>query len=276
MDISAPFLSYSGTQHPWNGHSSDSEFYSLSPPDTPSPAYSMDLSLSPCPQTWAPGPGFGKGGQITPPGASRASVSPSSGEEGASSCRGKSRGRRVKNPSKQRQSASEKEKLRMRDLTKALHHLRTYLPPSVAPAGQTLTKIETLRLAIRYIAHLSAQLGLSEQTLSLRKELNASRDQIRDQAGFCQYGSVPGFWGQGQGQNAERHQCAPSLVCPSQNPSMDRSRFTATLEVSLQDKLLNSSLDSLLQSPPSDQMTQAHQMYSKDLSCQIVPQEFWV
>uniref|UniRef100_A0A4W4GDP2 Mesoderm posterior aa n=1 Tax=Electrophorus electricus TaxID=8005 RepID=A0A4W4GDP2_ELEEL len=61
-------------------------------------------------------------------------------------------------PGVKRQSASEREKLRMRDLTKALHHLRTYLPPSVAPVGQTLTKIETLRLTIRYISHLSAQL----------------------------------------------------------------------------------------------------------------------
>lgn len=53
----------------------------------------------------------------------------------------------------------------MRDLTKAMHHLRTYLPSSVAPAGQTLTKIETLRLAIRYISYLSAQLGISEEAL---------------------------------------------------------------------------------------------------------------
>ncbi|XP_077569106.1 uncharacterized protein LOC144194129 [Stigmatopora nigra] len=68
-------------------------------------------------------------------------------------------GRVARVRSKQRESASEKEKLRMRDLTKALHHLRSYLPPSVAPTGQTLTKIETLRLAIRYISFLSAQLG---------------------------------------------------------------------------------------------------------------------
>uniref|UniRef100_A0AAY5KR66 BHLH domain-containing protein n=1 Tax=Esox lucius TaxID=8010 RepID=A0AAY5KR66_ESOLU len=65
--------------------------------------------------------------------------------------------------SQQRESASEKEKLRMRDLTKALHHLRTYLPPSVAPAGQTLTKIEILRLTIRYISSLSDQLELQER-----------------------------------------------------------------------------------------------------------------
>ncbi|NXY55034.1 MESP1 protein, partial [Callaeas wilsoni] len=59
-----------------------------------------------------------------------------------------------------RQSASEREKLRMRRLAQALLRLRHYLPPTLAPAGQTLTKIETLRLATRYIAHLSALLGL--------------------------------------------------------------------------------------------------------------------
>ncbi|NXP17066.1 MESP1 protein, partial [Scytalopus superciliaris] len=55
--------------------------------------------------------------------------------------------------------ASEREKLRMRRLAQALLRLRHYLPPALAPAGQTLTKIETLRLATRYIAHLSALLG---------------------------------------------------------------------------------------------------------------------
>uniref|UniRef100_A0A672YCI6 Mesoderm posterior aa n=1 Tax=Sphaeramia orbicularis TaxID=375764 RepID=A0A672YCI6_9TELE len=65
---------------------------------------------------------------------------------------------RSRYPGKKRQTASEREKLRMRDLTKALHHLRMYLPTSVAPAGQTLTKIETLRLTIRYISYLSQQL----------------------------------------------------------------------------------------------------------------------
>ncbi|OXB77595.1 UNVERIFIED_CONTAM: hypothetical protein H355_002904 [Colinus virginianus] len=44
-----------------------------------------------------------------------------------------------------------------------MHRLRHYLPPALAPAGQSLTKIETLRLATRYIAHLSALLGLSEE-----------------------------------------------------------------------------------------------------------------
>ncbi|KAM9181487.1 uncharacterized protein V3H86_008136 [Mergus octosetaceus] len=72
-------------------------------------------------------------------------------------------------PGGPRQSASEREKLRMRRLAQALHRLRHYLPPALAPAGQSLTKIETLRLAIRYIAHLSALLGLSEEALARRR-----------------------------------------------------------------------------------------------------------
>ncbi|KFV64940.1 Mesoderm posterior protein 1, partial [Dryobates pubescens] len=68
-----------------------------------------------------------------------------------------------------RQSASEREKLRMRRLAQALLRLRHYLPPTLAPAGQSLTKIETLRLATRYIAHLSALLGLSEEVLARRR-----------------------------------------------------------------------------------------------------------
>ncbi|XP_075620991.1 uncharacterized protein LOC142603554 [Balearica regulorum gibbericeps] len=72
-------------------------------------------------------------------------------------------------PGGPRQSASEREKLRMRRLAQALLRLRHYLPPALAPAGQSLTKIETLRLAIRYIAHLSALLGLSEEALARRR-----------------------------------------------------------------------------------------------------------
>ncbi|KAM4039024.1 uncharacterized protein ACNLHF_017341 [Anomaloglossus baeobatrachus] len=70
----------------------------------------------------------------------------------------------------QRQNASEREKLRMRNLSKALHNLRRYLPPSVVPAGRNLTKIETLRLTISYISHLSQLLGLNEETLGQRRE----------------------------------------------------------------------------------------------------------
>ncbi|XP_040020526.2 neurogenin-3 [Gasterosteus aculeatus] len=91
---------------------------------------------------------------------------PCSGSSAATSST--ARKSRSRYPGKKRQTASEREKLRMRDLTKALQHLRTYLPPSAAPAGQNLTKIETLRLTIRYISYLSAQLGLSEEALEQR------------------------------------------------------------------------------------------------------------
>ncbi|KAM4749028.1 uncharacterized protein WCC33_006448 [Rhinophrynus dorsalis] len=70
----------------------------------------------------------------------------------------------------QRQSASEREKMRMRSLSKALHNLRSYLPPSVVPPGRNLTKIETLRLTIRYISYLSQLLGLTEETLRQRRQ----------------------------------------------------------------------------------------------------------
>ncbi|XP_073692192.1 uncharacterized protein [Garra rufa] len=83
---------------------------------------------------------------------------------------------RSKFPGVKRQTASEREKLRMRDLTKALHHLRTYLPASVAPVGKTLTKIETLRLTIEYISCLSAQLELGEDEANrgAQAEVNAA------------------------------------------------------------------------------------------------------
>ncbi|KAG9266981.1 mesogenin-1-like, partial [Astyanax mexicanus] len=141
--------------HPQSQWSSDSEIYSISSPETVSPAPSMDFnSSSPHHQPKNTRPNKPARTKVTKKAASRRS--------------------RLKNPSEQRQNASEKEKLRMRDLTKALHHLRTYLPPSVAPAGQTLTKIETLRLTIRYISYLSSQLGLTEEYLSQRKQMDSS------------------------------------------------------------------------------------------------------
>uniref|UniRef100_A0A3B4ENX4 BHLH domain-containing protein n=1 Tax=Pygocentrus nattereri TaxID=42514 RepID=A0A3B4ENX4_PYGNA len=117
-------------------------------------------------------------------------------------CRPRTR-TRSKNPSKQRQNASEKEKLRMRDLTKALHHLRSFLPPSVAPAGQTLTKIETLRLTIRYISYLSSQLGLGEEPLCQGGDLGPPR------SGMCHYSSIPGAWRSMPGAEAHREAFRP-------------------------------------------------------------------
>ncbi|XP_069481512.1 mesoderm posterior protein 1-like [Ambystoma mexicanum] len=75
----------------------------------------------------------------------------------------------------QRYSASEREKMRMRNLSKALQGLRRYLPPSVAPAGKSLTKIETLQLTIRYISHLSDLLGVSEESLAQGRQSSRGR-----------------------------------------------------------------------------------------------------
>uniref|UniRef100_A0A3Q3WYU6 BHLH domain-containing protein n=1 Tax=Mola mola TaxID=94237 RepID=A0A3Q3WYU6_MOLML len=154
MDTSS-VLNYS-LQYQW---CSDSDLSSISSPETLSPVPSMDSSLSPSYQQLS---------QSTPKAAKTGC------SQTLKSCslsgRGRKTGRATRIRSKQRESASEKEKLRMRDLTKALHHLRSYLPPSVVPAGQTLTKIETLRLTIRYISYLSSQLGLSEEVLFQRRE----------------------------------------------------------------------------------------------------------
>lgn len=56
---------------------------------------------------------------------------------------------------KRRIKASEREKMRMRSLAEALHHLRDYLPPDYSRRGQPLTKIQTLKYTIEYIKELS-------------------------------------------------------------------------------------------------------------------------
>ncbi|RXM99988.1 Mesogenin-1 [Acipenser ruthenus] len=56
---------------------------------------------------------------------------------------------------KRRMKASEREKMRMRNLADALHHLRDYLPPDYSQRGQPLTKIQTLKYTIQYINELS-------------------------------------------------------------------------------------------------------------------------
>ncbi|XP_068129673.1 mesoderm posterior protein 1-like [Hyperolius riggenbachi] len=85
-----------------------------------------------------------------------------------------------------RQSASEREKMRMRNLSTALQSLRKYLPPAVAPAGKSLTKIETLRLTIRYISHLSDVLGLDDETLEKRREERLRRSRCPIGLNCCQ------------------------------------------------------------------------------------------
>ena len=56
--------------------------------------------------------------------------------------------------SKQRQTANARERNRMRSLSTALLHLRDCLPSFIVPIDKKLSKIQTLRLAIRYIATL--------------------------------------------------------------------------------------------------------------------------
>uniref|UniRef100_A0A3Q3IMP0 BHLH domain-containing protein n=1 Tax=Monopterus albus TaxID=43700 RepID=A0A3Q3IMP0_MONAL len=150
--------------------------------------------------------------------------------------RGRKSGRATRIRSKQRESASEKEKLRMRDLTKALHHLRSYLPPSVAPAGQTLTKIETLRLTIRYISYLSAQLGISEEMLFQRREQGdtscQSQNTMLHYAQNCSFGAD---------QYSRQHSEAPQ--------------------------------DTILQLPPTAQPS--CQMCGKDFCTPLVPRQYW-
>ncbi|XP_023042998.1 mesoderm posterior protein 1 [Piliocolobus tephrosceles] len=117
-------------------------------------------SLVSSPDSWGSTPADSPVPSPARPGARLDPRAPTVGRRGARSSR---------LGSGQRQSASEREKLRMRTLARALHELRRFLPPSVAPAGQSLTKIETLRLAIRYIGHLSAVLGLSEESLQRQR-----------------------------------------------------------------------------------------------------------
>ncbi|XP_074954457.1 uncharacterized protein LOC142059548 [Phalacrocorax aristotelis] len=136
---------------------------------------------------------WGCRGPPDPEGYSSSSPAPSPDSCGLSSpaaargpCRGPA-GVRGPGPGGPRQSASEREKLRMRRLAQALLRLRHYLPPALAPAGQSLTKIETLRLAIRYIAHLSALLGLSEEALARRRGASPRHCPLCPQGlGCCQ------------------------------------------------------------------------------------------
>lgn len=239
------------THHPhsrWSSPSSDSELYSISSPETVSPAPSMDLNCSP---SYQPKPT--KLHKAT----SRLTKTPGS----PSGLVKRTRRSRLKNPSEQRQNASEKEKLRMRDLTKALHHLRTYLPPSVAPVGQTLTKIETLRLTIHYISYLSSQLGLSEEYLSQKKQMS-NGDGWRTSSeilGYFQCKSASTEWeeGQGYGDYAEQHQTASSSEYSEQG--MDMNQYSTHLSEPLVDQI--SSLESnMLQQQQYAQFTQSCQV----------------
>ncbi|XP_054858919.1 mesoderm posterior protein 1-like [Eublepharis macularius] len=164
-------------------------------PEAASPALELPPPLS----FWAPQQAWGwpaggppessRGSPASSPESGAGSLSPASPPPcpcpcprgSGSACRaepGAKAGRRGRLGGGQRQSASQREKLRMRRLAKALHTLRRFLPASVAPAGRSLTKIQTLRLTIRYIAHLSQLLGLSHELLAWRGAARARRCQL--------------------------------------------------------------------------------------------------
>lgn len=65
--------------------------------------------------------------------------------------------------SKQRQTANARERLRMRSISTALRHLRHHLPTKFAPKDKRLSKIQTLRYAIRYITELLQILHSSDR-----------------------------------------------------------------------------------------------------------------
>ncbi|XP_078069709.1 mesogenin-1 [Mustelus asterias] len=75
------------------------------------------------------------------------------------SCTSSRRLTKTKMSGKRRMKASEREKLRMRRLARALHTLQSFLPPIYSQRGQTLTKIQTLHCAIQYISELSTLLA---------------------------------------------------------------------------------------------------------------------
>lgn len=242
MDTSSvPLLNY-GLQYQW---CSDSDLSSISSPETLSPVPSMDSSLSPSYQQLP---------QSTPKAAKTSCSQTLKSSPCSLSGRGRKTARATRIRSKQRESASEKEKLRMRDLTKALHHLRSYLPPSVAPAGQTLTKIETLRLTIRYISYLSAQLGLSEEVLFQRREqgdTSASDTSSPDILSYFQHGSMVGQETQLQSQSLD--QGLYSTQCHSQNTALHSGSCSFGVDQYIEAPQRDMSLGAILQSPPATQ-----------------------
>lgn len=240
MDTSSVPLHNCGLQFQW---CSDSDISGMSSPETLSPVPSMDSSLSPSYQQLP---------ESTPPKATRTFKS--------SPCSLSRRGRRASKPtrirSKQRESASEKEKLRMRDLTKALHHLRSYLPPSVVPAGQNLTKIETLRLTIRYISHLSAQLGLNEEVLFQRREqrhASAADSSSPDILSYFQHSSAIGQEVQLQNQNQGLDQPLYSSHCPSQNTAFHSGTYSFGVNQYTVAPLEDMSVDAIPHTPTATQ-----------------------
>ncbi|KAM7423674.1 hypothetical protein PAMA_000164 [Pampus argenteus] len=268
MDTSTVSLLDYSLQHQWF---SDSDLSSISSLETLSPVPSMDSSLSPTYQQLP---------QSTPKAAKTGYSQTFKSSPCSLSGRGRKTGRATRIRSKQRESASEKEKLRMRDLTKALHHLRSYLPPSVAPAGQTLTKIETLRLTIRYISYLSAQLGLSGEALFQRREQGdtsasdaSSPDILSFQHGFLgsQEAQLPIQSLNHSLYPTQFHSQPAALHSGSRSFEVDLDQYSRQYSEAPQRDI---SMDIVLQSPPATHPA-SFQMCDKDFCIPLVPREYW-
>ncbi|KAJ3594188.1 hypothetical protein NHX12_006519 [Muraenolepis orangiensis] len=285
MDLSAASLLACSLAYGWTSPGSDSDLSGLSSPETLSPLGYRDPGFSPAsssssfssdPQQPSCFSALDPDHHLTT-GTTTGPGSPSSGSAGPrspSSAVGRPRrvGRRGSIRSKQRESASEKEKMRMRDLTKALHYLRSFLPASVAPAGQTLTKIETLRLAISYIGHLSAQLGHGQQVLSPGGEESSSSSSSSsspDTLGYLRslYSEQWTYQGQGlqpPGQAAAMHPGSCSY-------GVDLHRYDGGQHygAALQGGVVGTNMEIGLMSPPATH--HAHcQMFGP-----VVTREYW-
>lgn len=84
--------------------------------------------------------------------------------------------------SKQRQTANARERSRMRSISAAMLQLRYHLPSSFAPKEKKLSKIQTLRFAIRYIGDLYEVLQRGEEsdteTSSAESESNPEKADL--------------------------------------------------------------------------------------------------
>ena len=87
--------------------------------------------------------------------------------------------------SKQRQTANARERSRMRSISAAMFQLRCHLPSSVAPKEKKLSKIQTLRFAIRYIGDLWEVLQRGEdsdnETSSSKSECKTVKGGLVDE-----------------------------------------------------------------------------------------------
>jgi len=86
--------------------------------------------------------------------------------------------------SKQRQTANARERSRMRSISAAMLQLRYRLPSSFAPREKKLSKIQTLRFAIRYIGDLwdVLQRGESDTVIhSSMRDTEPKEKQFADQ-----------------------------------------------------------------------------------------------